>query len=360
MNQDTYRRIVSGHIHRWWVPALKGMLYWLSLVYSLGIRIRNIGYNIKFLRSYSASVPIISVGNITAGGTGKTPLVIWLCKYLHHQGIKSAILTRGYKTRPGAITDEPALLARACADATVVVNPDRVAGAKKAIYHQSSKVLVMDDGFQHRRLKRDIDIIVMDATCPFGYDRILPAGLLREPKTSLARASAVVITRADLIDPSKLREVEAEIKRYTPNIPIAKTIHKITGAVGANKQKIGLDELRDKPVFAFCGIGNPDAFFESLQSHSMKLVGTQVFDDHHIYSIDDMETMASQAKNCGAEIILCTQKDWVKSAMLLPADKEGPISGYIAMELDFIEGRDTICALIDTVTAKQSALKEED
>ena len=354
MKQDTFRRIVSGEKQGWVYPALRGVLQGVSILYGLGIRLRNLGYDTKLFRSYKAGVPVISIGNITTGGTGKTPLVIWLCNYLQHRGVNCGILTRGYKTRPGEMSDEPALLASACEGTTVVVNPDRIAGAKKAIYRNGAKLLVMDDGFQHRRLFRNMDIVVMDARCPFGYGRMIPAGLLREPLTSLSRASAVVITRANQVEPSVLGQLKAEIHRYAGEIPITLTAHKFTGVVCGPKKILALDDIKGKSVFAFCGIGNPDAFFDALRACPMKLVGTQVFDDHYTYSTEDMQAIANRAANAGAEAILCTQKDWVKSALLLPDKKEGPIFGYMAMELDFLDESDTIKSLIDSLMKPQN------
>ena len=319
----------------------------LSIVYSVCVRLRNLGYDIKLFRPVTSGVPVISIGNITTGGTGKTPLVIWLCNYLQSRGVTCGILTRGYKTHPGQITDEPALLASACENTAVVVNPDRRAGAKKAIYRHGAKLLVMDDGFQHRRLHRDMDIVVVDALCPFGYGRVLPAGLLREPLIGLSRASAVVITRADQVRESDLDKLESEIIRYAGEIPITRTVHKFTGVVCDPKHTLALDELKDKAVFAFCGIGNPDAFFNALRQCPMNLAGTQVFNDHYDYTTDDMEAIVEQATACGAEAILCTQKDWVKSALLLPHRDNGLVFGYMAMELDFLDEPDTIKSLID-------------
>jgi tetraacyldisaccharide 4'-kinase len=183
--------------------------------YSLVVRLRNFLYSKRRLKIHTADVPVISVGNITTGGTGKTPLVIWLCNTIYQKSkIKNqkcgvAILTRGYKTRGTrdegpfdfaqgrrGTTDELAILAESCPQAKVIVNPDRAAAARRAVGF-CAKVLVMDDGFQHRRLRRDLDIVTIDATCPFGYGRLLPAGLLREPVASLRRADAAVVTRCD-------------------------------------------------------------------------------------------------------------------------------------------------------------------
>jgi tetraacyldisaccharide 4'-kinase len=312
------------------------------------VRLRNLGYQWGILRSHVASVPVISIGNITAGGTGKTPLVIWLCNYLQNKGIRCSILTRGYKTQAGDVSDEPALLAKSCEGTSVVINPNRFAGAQKAVSVHQAQAIVMDDGFQHRKLRRNLDILAVDATCPFGYGRILPAGLLREPISGLSRVSAVVITRADQVSEDELDTIRQQIRRYAPTISIAKTAHKLSHAVSYPNQVIGLEELRSKKVYAFCGIGNPEAFFDSLKRNNIDLCGTQTFDDHHAYTAADLQQIYAEAAACGAATILCTQKDWIKNALLTPVH-EGIVFAYLAMELDFLEGVDKITGLIDSL-----------
>ncbi len=362
---------------------LRPFLRVLSWGFEAVICLRNAGYDRGWLRSYAADgakpssplgidpckggelntakqslsvapdeinscnrVPVISVGNITTGGTGKTPLVVWLCGYLSGRGVRCAILTRGYRTKPGQVSDEPALLGKAC-KAPVVVDHDRVAGARKAIEQHGAGALILDDGFQHRRLKRDMDIVAIDATCPFGYGRMLPAGLLREPVSSLARADAVVITRFDQADDAQIKRLEEAIRRVAPGVPIAKAVHKHTHAVTAGNATLSLDELRAKKVFAFCGIGNPKAFYDCLRQHGMTLTGTRTFDDHHPYTDGDMKSLYNEASADGAEVLLCTQKDWVKSALLAPA--RTPAAAYMAMELEFVEGLDELQKEIERV-----------
>ena len=325
----------------------------MSVVYGAVMRLRNLLFNVGILPRRRVSVPVISIGNITTGGTGKTPLVIWLCNYLRAKGVRSSILTRGYKTQSDQITDEPALLAKACPGTDIVVNPNRIAGAKKAVSIHQAQVLVLDDGFQHRRLRRDLDIVAVDATCPFGYGRVLPAGLLREPKGGLSRADAVIITRFDQVDAEQMRELEQKIRQIAPNIPIAKAAHKHTGAVTFQNEKLNLEELRSKNIFAFCGIGNPNAFFRCLEQNGLSLADTQTFDDHHAYTQEEMKQIFERARSCGADTILCTQKDWVKSALLSP-EEEDVVFAYLAMELDFLAGLDKITLLIDNLFANQS------
>lgn len=337
-------------------PVLRGLSWGWGAV----IRARNAGYDRGWLRSYNADplpgmelsiagqphgVPVISIGNVTTGGTGKTPLVAWLCNYLHGRGVKCAILTRGYKTKAGQVTDEPALLGKACPAAAVVVNHDRVAGARKAVAEHKAAALILDDGYQHRRLRRDLDIVAVDATCPFGYGRMLPSGLLREPVSGLARASAVVITRYDQADERQVARLVEEIRRYAPKAIIAKAVHRHTHAVAIGNKRLTLDELRSKRVFAFCGIGNPKAFYDCLAAERIRLTGTRTFDDHHHYTDWEMKALYREAAISGADVLLCTQKDWVKSALLAPETK--PMLAYMAMDLEFAEGLDELCGLVD-------------
>ncbi|MBN2129221.1 MAG: tetraacyldisaccharide 4'-kinase, partial [Sedimentisphaerales bacterium] len=215
MDQQTYRKLISGQISPWLGIPGRILLTPPSWPYSLVTLFRNWLYAQGWLRVHRVGVPVVCVGNLTTGGTGKTPLVVWLARLMGQKGVRAAILTRGYKANgrktPYDVTtntDEPAELAAACPGVPVIVNPDRVAGAAEAIRSHGAQVLLMDDGFQHRRLGRDLDIVAVDATCPFGYGRLLPAGLLREPLSGLTRAHAVVLTRSDQVSEETLRQIE--------------------------------------------------------------------------------------------------------------------------------------------------------
>lgn len=331
---------------------LRPLLRLVSWLYAAAVRTRNALYDRSLLPSTAAGIPVISVGNITTGGTGKTPLVIWLCRYLEQKNINTAILTRGYKTEQGMMSDEPALLAKACPKTAVVVDPDRTAGAHKAIALHGAKALVLDDGFQHRQLKRDLNILTLDATCPFGYGHVLPAGLLREPLGGIRRADVIVITRYDQVETAAMRELEAGLTLLAPKTPFVKAAHKHTHAVTAGAKVLPLEALRGKRAFVFCGIGNPEAFFGHVRHNQIAIVGTQIFNDHHPFTPEDIKAVIRQAKSCGAEIILCTQKDWVKSALLTPDDTD-IVLAYLAMELEFVEGEDVLKAAIDAALAQK-------
>jgi len=250
--------------------------------------------------------------------------------------------------------DEPVILARSCPGVKIVVNPDRVEAARKIASESGVDVLVMDDGFQHRRLKRDLDIVTVDATCPFGYGRMLPAGLLREPVKSLRRAGVVVITRYDQATTGQVQQIEEQIGRIAPQMAIAKAIHKHPCAKAAKGRTLSISELREKVIFAFCGVGNPDAFMSRLKEYELNVVGSKFYNDHHDYSGEDISGIYDEARSRGADLILSTEKGWVKSSLLAPRD-EDIIFAYLAVELEFVDGVDKIEALIDKVVGRSEA-----
>ncbi len=351
MDQNSYRKLIARRGDRMDKRLLRALLRVISVPYRLAVALRNGAYDMGLAGTCSADVPVISVGNITTGGTGKTPLVMWLCRLLDEKSLKCAVLTRGYKSAKGMVSDEPAILARACPRTKVLVNADRVAAAGRAVNEFAAEVLVMDDGFQHRRLGRDLDIMAIDATRPFGYGRLLPAGLLREPKNAIRRADAVVITHYDQSTAADIELLEEQIRRIKPDIIIAKAIHRHPCARGMDNMVYDLDELRQKRIFAFCGIGNPEAFLDRLKAHGMNVVGSRVYNDHHNYTESDFAEIRQQALSLGAEMILSTEKDWIKTA--LDAGKSTDILfAYLAVELAFIDGGDRIEGLIDGILNK--------
>ncbi len=351
MNEDQFRKLISGQISNPLAHLLRILLKIFSCLYGLIVRIRNFGYNTGWLKTHPAPIPTISVGNLTTGGTGKTPLVIWIVKYLRNQGLSTAVLTRGYKTEPGKISDEPAILAKSCHGAEIIVDPDRVRGMQKAVRHQC-KAAVMDDGFQHRRLGRNLDILTIDATCPFGFDRLLPAGFLREPVTSLKRAHLVVLTRCDQVAPEKLAKITDRIKTIKPDIPVLKTMHTNPFIRIHRKGEFPIKDFRDRKVLAFCGIGNPKSFIERIEALELNLVGKRVFNDHFNYRPSDISKILDHAGLVDADLILTTQKDWVKTALLMERNCQKDF-GYLALELDFLDGNDTITHLIEKTIQDQ-------
>lgn len=338
--------IISGRRRDARASTARVLLRTGALGYRMAVSVRNGLYNHRVLKAYRADVPVLCIGNLTTGGTGKTPLVVWLCRHVKAKQLRCAILSRGYKTQKGELSDEPALLAAQCPDAPVVVNPDRVAGATEAISRHGAQILVMDDGFQHRRLARDLDIIAIDATNPFGYGRVLPAGLLREPIGGLKRAHAAVLTRCDQVPEDVLSRIEDEIRQVNRNLVIARSIHAPTAIRTAQETDVPLDQMRDKRVFAFCGIGNPQAFFRTIERLGATVTGSCVFEDHYRYTADDLKAIREQAQNLKTTLILTTQKDWTKAVKAGKMEKE-PTMAYLAVDMRLTAGEESIIALID-------------
>lgn len=353
LNQETYKKLISGQSKGIAVMIVRATLRLLAGPYATIIGIRNLLYSKGWFKIYRVNVPVISVGNITVGGTGKTPLVIWLYNQII-QNSKSktcdesaesiqncGILTRGYKT-----TDEPKILAQNCPAAKVIINTDRVAGAQEATNKYNAQVLIMDDGFQHRCLARNLDIVTIDTTCPFGYGRILPAGLLREPVCQLKRADAAVLTRSDQITTNELESLEAQICRINPNILIVKAVHNPICAQTMRSEQIAIEQLNGKKIFAFCGIGNPDAFFSTITKTGAQLAGSKIYNDHHIYTDEDVSDIYEEAKYLGADLVLTTQKDWIKiSPVKLPAAEMQ--FAYLKIEIKLTDGEDKLKQLIE-------------
>ncbi len=360
MNQDDFRKLISGHKAGMGTALLRLVLGFAAAGYSIAVRARNFLYSAGWLKVHRVNAIVLSVGNITVGGTGKTPLVIWLCKEIisdsrfQISNCQCAILTRGYKATKNSklktqnYSDEPAILTESCPEVKVIVNPDRVAGAAEAVSKFGANTLIMDDGFQHRRLARDLDIIAIDATRPFGYGKMLPAGLLREPVASLKRADAIVITRCDQIAETELSKIERKLQTINPNVIIARSIHAPAYVKSADNQEISLEQLKNKKIFAFCGIGNPDAFLNTIKTIGSELVGSKVYNDHHHYTNDCLADIYEQAGGLKADLILTTQKDWTK----IISDFESSLPfAYIGIEIKFLAGEDKLRGLIEKTLA---------
>ena len=358
MSQKSYFKLISGQSKGFFAGLLYIILVTASKIYSVIIRLRNFCYDRHIFAIHHAKASVISIGNITTGGTGKTPLAAWLCseiakkQRINKENYKLAVLTRGYKTAQNN-TDEPAIFSESCPQVDVIINPNRVIGAAQAIGKFKANVLVMDDGFQHRRLARDLDIVTIDATNPFGYGRIIPAGLLREPVSSLKRSNAVILTRCDQVSQAQLTQIEDKVYDLNPKILIARSLHQPVFIKTIENRQVSLDEYKGRKVFAFCGIGNPDSFINSLKKLEYEVVGSKIYDDHHNYSDSCLAEIKEQTRILGAELILTTQKDWTK-VRLLKSAKELPLA-YLAIEIYYLSGLDELrCLIEDTLEGKIS------
>jgi tetraacyldisaccharide 4'-kinase len=301
----------------------------LSWTYSKITGLRNDLYDREWLEIADLGARTISVGNITTGGTGKTPLVAHIARVLLGRGEKVCVLTRGYKREDPSQRvlvsdgeqvladakrggDEPFELAQKLSGrAVIIADADRSEAGKWAKRKFGTTVFLLDDGFQHRQIRRDIDIVCIDATDPWGGGKILPSGRLRESPNSLGRADIVVITRADLID--RPEELKSEIARLNATAPIFTCVNMVT-AIRPLKddQPMTGDAARKMRSFAFCAIGNPESFFELLRRDGFDVADSRTYRDHHSYTQKDIQELEKDAAKAGAGIFLTTAKDAVK------------------------------------------------
>ena len=289
------------------------LLWPLSLLYSLIARAKAWCYARGILRKQELPGTVIGVGNLTVGGTGKTPMVLAIAEHLAQEGKHAAILTRGYRWTVDAgasgipQSDEVALLReRLGGKVELGVGADRYKRGMVLARH-GVDWFVLDDGFQHLKLLRDADIVLVDATDPFGGGMVLPAGRLREPISGLRRADIVVITRS-VQAPSPA--VEAIIRRHTSS-PIFYATTRLERVLRLPRLDVSLPEQdwRKARFLAFCGIGNPAAFFEDLRTWGFHVIQERRFLDHHAYTAREAAQLEQVASICGADALLCTEKD---------------------------------------------------
>jgi tetraacyldisaccharide 4'-kinase len=315
--EDWFISVVSGE-RRGTVAAIARAVFSTGApIYAAAVQARNFLYTRQILKAAHARRPVISVGNLTTGGTGKTPIVAWLVEQLRSAGRTPAVLLRGYKSA-GGDSDEELLLRELVTPSPVRAQADRFAGSERVLAeHPDVDVFVLDDGFQHRRLARHFNLLLVDATRPFGFGHVLPRGLLREPMRGIRRAHTVVITRADLVDAGTLEGIEKRIRAEQADVPIFRCGLKQDRVIDADGREQSIATLRGEKVFAICGIGNPRAFFGQIEQSGAAIVGTRAFGDHHRYTVEEIGEVLARAKVDAASVLVMTEKDWVKVAPMV-------------------------------------------
>lgn len=308
---DYYRDLISGQRRGLWPGAQRWGLRLISLPYGAVVRLRNGLFSRGWKRSQRANVPVVSVGNLTLGGTGKTPCVEYVARFYRERGLRVAILSRGYGSDHGP-NDEFLVLEENLPDVPHLQGADRVTLARTAEEELESEVLVLDDGFQHRHLARDLDLVLLDATNPWGHGYLFPRGLLREPASSLHRAGVIVLTRCDQVEPTEQERLQETVQRLAKGVPLVATTHRPVTLVNG-EQTESLELLKERPVAAFCGLGNPAAFRRTLTDLEARLVAYRTFPDHHAYTRADVEELGRWAAALPMEcVVITTQKDLVK------------------------------------------------
>lgn len=313
LNPQQFREIISGRRRGIAASLWRCALGAAEVPYRFEVQRRNRQYDTGERQVHRIGVPVISVGNITLGGTGKTPLVEWIARWFHERGLRVCLVSRGYGADGGARNDEALELQQRLPEVPHVQNPDRVAAAKSAVDDHQAQLIILDDAFQHRRIHRDLDIVLIDALDPFGCDRVFPRGLLREPLAGLKRAHLVALTRADMIEAPDRFEIRRRVEHHHADVPWLELAHAPRALVAAGGPDEDIKSLAGKPVAAFCGIGNPAGFRHTLERCDYEIAAWREFPDHHRYDGEDLRWLSDWARqNQRIEAVVCTHKDLVK------------------------------------------------
>jgi tetraacyldisaccharide 4'-kinase len=287
---------------------LRILLWPASLFYGLISGTRASLYSTGWLKRKRLQGAVISVGNLTVGGTGKTPFVMWLAEKLLQQGKRVVILSRGYRGSDGTSDEVELMRSRLENRVAFGVGKDRYAEGRRIESQQPLDVFILDDGFQHLQLARDLDILLIDASRPLERQLLLPAGPMREPVSAMKRAGMIVFTRTE-----KASGAEKAIRALS-NLPVFAACTRVRGfrQAGVSSDStllLSAAELGAGPFFVFCGIGNPEAFIGDLQRSGIALAGRRFFADHHRYTLGDVRAIEQAAKIVGANALLTTEKD---------------------------------------------------
>jgi len=329
------QKSISGYLYNLALDNSQGFLatvvkcglFIASFFYGLIVRILIWFHSLK--KPSSLNCKVISVGNITWGGTGKTVLVEFIARYLKQKEHKVAILSRGYKkpvtryplplpagrqgvTRYATMGDEPYMLSQKLSDVPIIADADRIRAAKKAIIEYAVDTVILDDGFQQWRIKKDLEIVVIDANCPFGNRHMIPRGILREPLSHLSRADIFVLTKTNLA--ANTSEVKDFLRKINLKAIILESVHKPVGfyRIDSPKELLILDILKGKTATLFSGIGDPGSFESLIKSLRVNVGLSFRFPDHHRYSSKDLDNIFKNSQNKHSDIIITTEKDAVK------------------------------------------------
>lgn len=326
---------------------VQGALLAGTLPFEAVVRIRELFYRTGMRPVLKVPVPVVSFGNLTVGGGGKTPAAIWCAKYLAARGMKPGIASRGYNPEAqdeSGPNDEAGVIAEELSGVAHLWDADRVKVAARLVKEHGCDVVILDDGFQHRRLHRTLDVLLIDALNPFGYGFMMPRGLLREPKGALRRATHVILTRTNLVSRDELVKIRQAVWDVEEGVKLSEAIHKPTGLFMAGGVREETEALRGRKVYALSAIANPQAFLITLSNLGAKIAGMQSFPDHHVYTSEELDSVWREAAERGADLVVTTQKDRVKTGW-----REGskvPLA-ELRVEFEVVRGKETIESALD-------------
>ncbi len=345
-----WRDVISGRARGLLPSLVRAGLHAASYPYRVVVKSRNWLYDRGWKKSLAVPIPVVCVGNLTVGGTGKTPTVAMLARWFRSRNIRVAIVSRGYGAGADGRNDEARELETKLDDVPHLQDPDRYAAATVACEELEMQVIVLDDGFQHRRLARNLDIVLLDASDPFGYGYLLPRGLLRESPRSLRRADVVMITRCDLVSAQRLADIRTQVQRIAPKAAWVETEHRPIGLKNARDEHQSIEWLQDRKCFVFSGIGNPLAFLETVRRCGANIVGSQTFPDHHAFTAADIQQLTEAIRaNPTIETVLCTGKDLAKIDIPMLGDR--PL-WMVEIELTIRSGKEALEDRLNEIVKK--------
>jgi tetraacyldisaccharide 4'-kinase len=345
-----FRGVMSGKATGLRAGLARRLAALIEPVYAAIIRRKNRRFDSGKLTATEVHAPVVSVGNLTVGGTGKTPLVCWLAEWFLRKGVAVTLVSRGYGAKKGRPNDEAMELAARLPDVPHVQNPNRIAAAESALRGNPRQVLILDDAFQHRRIARDLDIVLLDALEPFGYGHLLPRGLLREPVDSLTRAQVVALSRADAVDEAAREAIRKRVQAVAPRAIWLELSHRPTMLVNSAGERRELWSLFDQRVAAFCGIGNPAGFRHTLAGCGLNLAGFRELPDHFAFPPDELAKLEQWTGSLGKlAAVLCTRKDLVK----IPRENLAGLPLWaVEVSLEVTTGREELEALLEPLARK--------
>ncbi|HUU91421.1 MAG TPA: tetraacyldisaccharide 4'-kinase [Phycisphaerae bacterium] len=331
--QGRWLALVSGRTQGVVASLARAGLWVLSGFYRLGLAVANVRWRLPGMVR-RAPCPVISIGNLTVGGTGKTPMAACLADLVMQLGGAPLIVSRGYGGGEGQPNDEARELQRLCPDVPHVQDADRVRAIRRWAGRHPCDIAILDDGFQHRRCARDLDIVLIDALRPFGYGHLLPRGLLREPLSALRRADVVVITRADSLAAAALAALKVEVGRLVPgDTPVLLAEHRPIAIRLPDGSQRDLAWLAGREVAAACAIANPQAFRMTLEQLGAQVAPFNAFRDHHVYTHEELNRLMAGAEATGAKTLVTTGKDFVKWFPMIDTGRIVPCVEVAAVEI---------------------------
>ncbi|HEV8441290.1 MAG TPA: tetraacyldisaccharide 4'-kinase [Methylomirabilota bacterium] len=367
----TPRRDPEILLRRYWenpdTPVVTAGLSALSVGYRMALAMRERAYRWRLLGTGRLACPVISVGNITLGGSGKTPMVELVALALRELGANPAVVSRGYgrQTRgvhvvadrhgvqlgPRAAGDEPVLLAERLPGIPVVVGENRLDAGRTAVERCGADAIVLDDGFQHRTVHKDLEILVMNGRAPWGNARLFPRGMLREPLAALGRADLLVVSNPG--DGTDVQSATRTIRRHNDRAPVLVGAYEVVEVREPDgERRAGAGELGGRRLLAFAGLGSPGTFAETLSAAGARLTGLVEYPDHHWFTEADLGELARQAKAAGAEALITSEKDWVRCRALQPPSI--PVL-VLVVRLRIDAGRDVLLQTLGRTLAGTSA-----